>query len=578
MSTTWNVESLVGAYLGSCLLERPLGVGGMGAVYLARQERPHRQVAVKVLRPEAAGGPHGESMFLARFRREADATASLDHGNIVPIYEFGEHDGIAYLVMPYLSAGSLADLLKRNGPLSVERALAYVAQIGAALDYAHAQGIIHRDVKPSNVLLHPDGRLLLADFGIARPLDRADPADALEYDDGEADNSTLTRGGAILGTPQYMAPEQITGDPVGPATDLYALGVLAYTLLAGHPPFDGGTGELLRRQVGERPPSLRPLRPDVSPRMEAALFRALAKRPEERPRSAGAFAASLRDAAVAGQTRTGRSALSSLSLNDAPARGSRSGTLRPFALRPPESAFVRATTAGPARPSSTRQNDEADDDEHDAPTIYDGVFVESYPRGGTDAGGGPPLWPGLDTLGGGPPENPQRGGQRRLLMMAGGALIALVLLAALIAAPGLFSHSADLGHASASATSAATATATATTTPTPSPTPIGNWLRLSTNSVNLTCSSDSRQAKVTLTNRGLKSVSWAAQDSGPGFFANGISVKPTQGSLRSGQSTTITLTDDSNNILANGSGTLIFRASNPDAGSPATLDYTSQGC
>ncbi len=528
----------------------------------------------KSLRPDPSAGTQGESLFLARFRREADATASLDHGNIVPIYEFGELDGIAFLVMPYLSSGSLADLLKRHGPLSVERTLAYVAQIGAALDYAHAQGIVHRDVKPSNVLLHPDGRLLLADFGIARPLDRADPADALEYDAEEPDNPTLTRGGAVLGTPQYMAPEQITGDPVGPATDLYALGVLAYTLLAGHPPFEGATGDVLRRQVGERPPSLRPLRPDVNSQMESALFRALAKRPEDRPRSAGAFAASLREAALATPGRPIRSSAQSSTLASAFPRVSRS-----TAHRPAESAYALAAL-GAERSSAARADDPSDPNDHDAPTIYDGIFAESYPRGDGD-GAGPPLWPGHNGGGGAPPpDGPQHDGQRTLLMLAAGALIGLVLLAVLIATPGLFSRALSLNKPSASVTAAATATATATATqtPTPSPTPVANWLRLSTSSVDLTCDGDTRQVKVTLTNLGPQSVSWVVTDSGPGFFANGISVKPTQGNLRSKQSVTVTLTNNGNRIFVDGSGTLTFQATNRDAGESPTLDYTSQAC
>ena len=578
MSTIWNVESLIGAHLGSCLLERPLGVGGMGAVYLARQERPHRQVAVKVLRPASAGSPGAESMFLARFRREADATASLDHGNIVPIYEFGEQDGIAYLVMPYLSAGSLADLLKRHGPLSVERTLAYVAQIGAALDYAHAQGIVHRDVKPSNVLLHPDGRLLLADFGIARPLDRADPADALEYGDEEDDNPTLTRGGAVLGTPQYMAPEQITGDPVDQATDLYALGVLAYTLLAGHPPFDGATGDVLRRQVGERPPSIRPLRPDVSPQMESALYRALAKRPEDRPRSAGAFAASLREAVLVGQGRPSRAA-TTFSLHGAPAaRASRSATQRPA-----QGAYAVASI-GSTRPSTAHEDDGATEDgEHDAPTIYDGAFVdgafvESYPRGGMGAGGGPPVWPGSDPTSGPSPRGPQSTNQRRLFLMAGGAAIALILLAALISSPGLFSRATVLGKPAASATHAATATATVTPTrtPTPSPTPIPNWLRVSTSSVNLTCHGKTHQAQITLKNIGIESVTWSSSSSGGSQFGSDVYVQPSKGTLHAGQSTTITLTE--NYAFYDSSGTLYFAASNDAAGDPAAVDYTTTSC
>src|SRR5215469_15690397 len=168
--TGWNPDSLGGTRLGSCLLEDPLSLGQMGAVFLARQERPHRYVAVKVIHRQLASDPAAWRLFLARFQREADATAALDHANIVPIYEFGETGELAYLVMPYLPDGSLATRLEQHGPLPLPQTVQAIEQVAAALDYAHARGIVHRDVKPSNMLLHPDGRVLLADFGIARPL------------------------------------------------------------------------------------------------------------------------------------------------------------------------------------------------------------------------------------------------------------------------------------------------------------------------------------------------------------------------------------------------------------------------
>ncbi len=189
----------------------------MSAIYVAQQERPRRLVAVKVLRPHLLADARQWPLFLARFRREADATAALDHANIVPIYEFGEQDDLAYLVMPYLPDGSLAALLAREGPLPIPQALAYVDQIASALDYAHQHGIVHRDVKPSNMLLHPDGRLLLADFGIARPLDQRDLPGVAMAD--STDDSGLTVGGVALGTPDYMAPEQILGETVSALAD-----------------------------------------------------------------------------------------------------------------------------------------------------------------------------------------------------------------------------------------------------------------------------------------------------------------------------------------------------------------------
>jgi hypothetical protein len=539
MSTVWNAETLVGARLGSCQLERPLGVGGMGAVYLARQERPHRQVAVKVLRPEVGAGPRERALFLARFQREADATAGLDHANIVPIYEFGEQDGIAYLVMPYLGSGSLADLLERRGPLPLERALSYIAQAAAALDYAHAHGIIHRDVKPSNLLLHPDGRLLLADFGIARPLDRADlPPTGSESQD---DTPTLTRGGLVLGTPEYMAPEQIEGASVGTAADVYALGALAYTLLAGHPPFEGEMGDVLRRQLGEPPPPLRVLRPDVPPQAEAAILRALAKPPEDRPRNAGSFARLL-----LGGSPTGAGARSA----HATGQHAATGHLTPL----------------PAGEGS-----------HDTPTIYDGAWARpSAPPApsGSAGAGGPPFWPGGGSGGRPGPDEPGSISRTALTAAVAGALF-LALLVGLLSGQALFSQSTARGQAPGTGThGAATASATATTTPTPSPTPVEDWLRLSPSSVSLACHGGGRSARVKLKNLGSDTTDWQA--SGDQTFG-GILVQPNQGTLDAGQSVDVTITNNSFSFT-NQSGTIQFIPSAAGSGNPAALTYTVQAC
>src|SRR5262249_16536487 len=278
-STRGSTDALIGTQLGACVLERTLGVGGMGAVYLARQERPRRQVAVKVLRPPLTADPSARPAFLARFRREADATAALDPSNLLPLSPPLAPHRVAYLALPPLPAGPLAELLPREGPVSLGRALAYLEQVAAALDYAHAQGVIHRDVKPANLLLHPDGRLLLADFGIAGLLDRGNLLKEV---------TTLPRGGQLMGTPHYIAPEQIRGDAVGPPTDIYALGALAYTLLAGQPPFGDGTPtDILRRQLANLPRPLHVLRPDLPPRVAEVISTALAARPADRPTSAG---------------------------------------------------------------------------------------------------------------------------------------------------------------------------------------------------------------------------------------------------------------------------------------------------
>src|SRR5690349_17883296 len=169
-------NQLNGKTLGTCTLQRLIGQGGMGAVYLAQQSRPRRTVAVKVLLPELFTNPSGYSEFLARFRREADAIATLDHINIMPIYEYGEQDRMAFLVMPYVTGGTLRDVVAKRGKLPLSEATTIIEQVAAALDYAHQHGIIHRDLKPGNILFHADGRLLLTDFGIAKVL--GEPAKA----------------------------------------------------------------------------------------------------------------------------------------------------------------------------------------------------------------------------------------------------------------------------------------------------------------------------------------------------------------------------------------------------------------
>src|SRR5258706_8621668 len=183
-------SDFIGKTLGTCTLVKLLGQGGMGVVYLAQQSRPVRYVAVKVLLPSVSPESRAYNEFLVRFRREADVIAKLEHVNIMPIYEYGEQDGLAYLVMPYLSGGSLRDVLAQRGALSLRETMTYLDQAASALDYAHAHGIIHRDLKPANFLLHADGRLVLADFGIARMMQ-----------DGNPDASTLTGTGMLVGTP-----------------------------------------------------------------------------------------------------------------------------------------------------------------------------------------------------------------------------------------------------------------------------------------------------------------------------------------------------------------------------------------
>ena len=278
-----NMGDLTGHTLGTCTLTKLLGQGGMGAVYLAQQERPARNVAVKVLLPNLA---MNNQEFMARFRREADLIAKLEHMNIMPIYEYGEKDGIPYLVMPYLSGGSLRDVLIQKGALSLAVTTNYIEQACSALDYAHAQGVIHRDLKPANFLLHADGRLILADFGIARMVEKSGNTDG-----------TLTIAGTVVGTPEYMAPEMFNGGVVDYRADIYELGVVLFQMLNGRVPFTGSSPfTIANRHMQEPLPLLHQSNPTIPPAVDAVIQTATAKRREERYPSAQAMAQALRQA------------------------------------------------------------------------------------------------------------------------------------------------------------------------------------------------------------------------------------------------------------------------------------------
>ncbi len=283
-----NYGNLTGQTLGTCTLEQLVGQGGMGTVYLARQARPSRNVAVKVLQPNMSVGSEVHQEFLVRFRREADVIARLDHVNIMPIYEYGEQANLAYLVMPYLSGGSLRDVLNKRGTLTLNEAMTYIDQAASALDYAHAQGVVHRDLKPANFLLAGDGRLVLADFGIARIMEES------------AAGAGLTGTGTILGTPEYMAPEMARGEPIDYRVDIYELGVVLFQMLSGRLPFSGSTPlVVVARHIQEPLPLLSRENPLISPAVDAVIQKATAKYPNDRYTSTREMAQALRNAARA---------------------------------------------------------------------------------------------------------------------------------------------------------------------------------------------------------------------------------------------------------------------------------------
>ncbi len=267
-----NAEDLIGTVLGTCTLQKLIGQGGMGAVFLAQQSRPKRQVAVKVLLPMTPLSRNQLAAFLERFRRETDAAASLEHPNITPVHEYGERDGLAYLVMPYISGGTLRDEMEREGPMQLAKIVNYLEQMAAALDCAHDHGVIHRDIKPANILMTPEGRLLLTDFGLVKIID-----------EGKAPQIRLTGAGAPVGTPDYMAPEQVIGEEIDARADLYSLGVVLYQMVTGTTPFQGETPmQIAAQHLQIPPPSPQMLRPDLPITSEQVMLRALAKRPSDR--------------------------------------------------------------------------------------------------------------------------------------------------------------------------------------------------------------------------------------------------------------------------------------------------------
>jgi serine/threonine protein kinase len=281
-------DELIGSYLGQYQVLERLGEGGMARVYKAIQPRLKRTVALKVILPEAAARPG----FRERFEREAQLIARLQHANIVAVYDFGETHNLSYLVMQYVGGGTLSGKLKSGQPLPYTQAVNYAAQMARALHHAHSQGIIHRDIKPSNMLLDEKdaNHVLLSDFGIAKLL-----SSAAESEQGQMGApQPLTTTGSIIGTPEFMAPEQAQGTTIDARTDIYALGMVLYMLLTGILPFRASTPlGVLYQQVHTAPPPVTELNPAVPPALAEVLNHALAKQPEARFQSAEAFARAL---------------------------------------------------------------------------------------------------------------------------------------------------------------------------------------------------------------------------------------------------------------------------------------------
>ncbi len=264
-------SSLIGRTLGKYEITGLLGHGGMSTVYKGYQQDIDRYAAIKVLPPH----PGQDEQFIERFKLEARTIARLQHPHILPVYDYGNEGDVLFLAIAYIEGGSLSDRIDR-GPMSLSDVERLVRQIAGALDYAHRQGVIHRDIKPDNILLDSDGNARLADFGIAKLVEG---------------DSRLTATGGLIGTPAYMAPEQAQGLDISPAADIYSLGVVVYEMLSGQQPYKADSPmQLALRHITEPTPRITAARSGLPPALERVMLRVMAKNPRDRYVSAAAFA------------------------------------------------------------------------------------------------------------------------------------------------------------------------------------------------------------------------------------------------------------------------------------------------
>lgn len=266
-------DPLVGKRLGAYQILEPIGQGGMATVYKAMQTAMNRVVAIKILSPQMASN----ATFAARFKQEAQMIASLEHAHILPVFDLGEQDGVLFIAMRYMGFGSVQSRLT-DGKIALRDVARWIEQMASALDYAHERGVIHRDVKPSNVLIDAQDNAFLADFGIAKWME----------------GSINLTGSSVIGTPQYMSPEQGQGLKIDGRSDEYALAVMAYEMIVGHPPFEAETPlAVVLKHVTEplTPPSA--INPRVPEAVSEAVVKALNKNPDDRYPTTTAFAEAL---------------------------------------------------------------------------------------------------------------------------------------------------------------------------------------------------------------------------------------------------------------------------------------------
>lgn len=413
------------AIAGRYRLGPRLGRGGMADVFEAFDERLARPVAIKLLRPEMTADPG----MRARFEREARSAASLNHPNVVAVYDSGEEDGRAFLVMERLPGETLADRV-RSGPVDPDWLRGVAADVLSALDAAHQRGIVHRDIKPGNILLDPDGRAKVGDFGIAKAI-RDSPAGVRSTDPAAAD---LTAVGMLVGTVAYLSPEQIQGEPASPRSDLYGLGVVLYEALTGRKPYPGGEAVAQARAVVEAAaPDVAELRPDVPPDLAAVVRRAMSRDPKDRFASARSMRAALLGDTHAGTRLLPTAALPGAGpLGVAPGAG---GTRLTAALPGPSQHPVAGGAGGTgARPPT--------------PTLAPTAVA---PRSGL--GGATPPPPGARRADPGP----RRGRARRVIV----GTLAVLAVVAMLTAVALAGH--DRGRDTAASTPTATGRTTTTT-------------------------------------------------------------------------------------------------------------------
>jgi serine/threonine protein kinase len=288
-------QHLIGKIIESYVLEHLLGHGGSSAIFLAHQLETGQQVAIKVFLPRSTMTVQVQREFYQRFLREARAVSKLSHPHVLPITSYGTQDGFPYIIMPYMPGGTLNTVVSEHGPLSLSAAQRYLEQIAAALDYAHAQGFVHCDVKPANILLDSNDNAILSDFGIAHMIPANDAGTYISprqatLQPGEASELAVKAPATLMGTPDYFSPEQAMGYSLDGQTDIYSLGITLFYLLAGHVPYQADSSVAVALLHVHAPvPALGLERADISPYIDEVMRRALFKQPEERYQSAMEF-------------------------------------------------------------------------------------------------------------------------------------------------------------------------------------------------------------------------------------------------------------------------------------------------